>query len=507
MKKGKEIKLWKFAAVYSIINLILFHFPFFRFVNNNLNCPQLGTIYFNICLVILLILLNYFACYLICYLLRNTGKYITGISFLISSICIYFINTYNIIIDGSMIGNVLNTKFSEASGFFSFKLFAAGFAALIPVICLHWIKLKWGSLKQFGLSVSIPLVISLLVILSNINNFLWIGKYDTQLGGLLMPWSYTVNTVRVLNEKYEARKPEILLADASLKNYKKEIVVLVIGESARKANFSLYGYSRNTNPLLQKREDVVCFNANSCATYTTAGVKSILEYQKSSKLYEILPNYLYRTGVDVEWRSANWGEPPVHIKDYKTEKYLKSIASEEDIDYDSKLLTGLKERIESSTSPKTLIILHSSTSHGPAYTKKYPKEFKVFTPVCDNVEEASNHLDWLINAYDNTIVYTDYLLNKIITILEEVSADNKYLLYVSDHGESLGENNLFMHGVPIKMAPKEQYEIPFILWSSNNIEVDTSKTIDQHYVFHSILHLLSIDSPVYNKEFDFVVKK
>ena len=82
-------------------------------------------------------------------------------------------------------------------------------------------------------------------------------------------------------------------------------MVLVIGESARKANFQFYGYERNTNPRLAKQEGLKVFQATACATYTTAGTKAILEPQNSDDLYEMLPNYAFRTGVDVSWRTPD----------------------------------------------------------------------------------------------------------------------------------------------------------------------------------------------------------
>lgn len=122
-----------------------------------------------------------------------------------------------------------------------------------------------------------------------------------------MPWSYVVNTNRYYLHKSKKNEKQIMLPNATIKNNEKSIVVLVIGESARSKNFSLYGYNKNTNPLLSKIKNVHCYNAESSATYTTAGVKSILEHKNTSKLFEILPNYLYRNGVEVVWRTTNWG--------------------------------------------------------------------------------------------------------------------------------------------------------------------------------------------------------
>ena len=154
-------------------------------------------------------------------------------------------------------------------------------------------------------------------------------------------------------------------------------MVLVIGESARKANFQLYGYQRDTNPLLKRRADLKVFEATSCATYTTAGTKAILESVNSDDLHELLPNYAFRTGVDVAWRTSNWGEPPIHIDEYLTNEQLGEQFPGENIYYDAILMKGLRQRIEMSLKHKVLIVLHTSTSHGPKYADKYPKAFEV----------------------------------------------------------------------------------------------------------------------------------
>ena len=282
-------------------------------------------------------------------------------------------------------------------------------------------------------------------------------------------------------------------------------MVLVIGESARKANFGLYGYGRNTNPLLSKRDSLKVFQATSCATYTTAGTKAILEPKNSDDLYELLPNYAYRTGVDVAWRTSNWGEPPIHIDEYLTDNDLSGQYPDADSEHDGILFQGLRERIESSPKNKVLIVLHTSTSHGPNYAVKYPKEFEVYKPVAKSVEEGEKHLDMLTNAYDNTIVYTDFLLDSLINTLSAMKDWHSAMIFISDHGESLGENNLFMHGMPMRLAPKVQYEIPFLVWTSKDFrdyKRSLPEVLEQHYIFHSVLNLLSIQSPAYDKDYD-----
>ncbi|MBL4667993.1 MAG: sulfatase-like hydrolase/transferase [Flavobacteriales bacterium] len=348
--------------------------------------------------------------------------------------------------------------------------------------------------------MSLTLVFLLTLVYANSSNSLWIDKNSKTLGSLVMPWSYVVNTNRYFLHKNQQNKKQILLPNASIKNNEKSIAVLVIGESARSSNFSLYGYEKNTNPLLSKVKNVYHYNAEACATYTTAGVKCILEYKNTSKLFEILPNYLFRNDVEVIWRTTNWGEPTVKIKNYQKKGDLEKLYKGEGSGYDEVLLSGLRKQILASKKNKVLVVLHTSTSHGPTYYKKYPKKFEKFTPVCKSVELANCTQEELINAYDNTIVYTDYILASLIEELKQLDGYNSSMIFISDHGESLGENNLYMHGIPASIAPKEQLNIPFIVWVSNDSKkLKDNEILSQHNVFHSILDFLEIESPIYDK--------
>ena len=147
-------------------------------------------------------------------------------------------------------------------------------------------------------------------------------------------------------------------------------------------------------------------------------------------------------------------------------------------------------------------MLHTSTSHGPAYSKKYPPAFETFKPVCNSVELGKCSNEELVNAYDNTIVYTDYLLSKVIENLQQFPAYQSCMLFVSDHGESLGEKNLYMHGMPMSLAPAEQYDIPFLVWLSdyNTKQLKPVSSLTQNHVFHSVLKYLGLKTSIYNEE-------
>lgn len=500
MLKNK-IKLKFFVLIISVFNFLFFHFPFFKFVFNNLDYKSFNGIVIIVSLVILMLVLNAFVLYLIFFLSKFVGKFLTVFFFVGSSIAVYFINTYSVLIDITMIGNILNTNYEESSSFFSFGLIVYVFVfGIIPSVFIIKAKIIKETIKKFLIYIGATLIFILALVLINGSGWLWIDKNSTKLGALAMPWSYMVNTSRYYIYKSKENKKEILLPDATIKDTEKSIAVLVIGESARSKNFSLYGYEKLTNPLLSKMENIHSFNAMSCATYTTAGVKCILEHEDTSKLYEILPNYLFRNNVEVIWRTTNWGEPPIHIKNFLNKTDLKKACEGEVCDYDEILLNGLKEQIAASEKDKILIILHTSTSHGPLYSKKYPPDFEIFKPVCESVELGNCTSEELINAYDNTIVYTDYLISRVVDTLKELEDYNSTMLFVSDHGESLGENNLYMHGIPASFAPEEQLDIPFIVWLPDGYKkLKPNETLSQNHVFHSVLNFLAIDSPIYDE--------
>lgn len=496
----REIGIARLCAVVSIYTLIAYHYPLFKLVVNNIEGGVNGWI-ITVGLAVLMLATNFMMSYIFIYALRGVGKWIVALSLVADAIALYFINTYDVLITDSMMGNVFNTRYSEASGFFSWiAVVYVVVLGILPCIFVASRRVDFGTAKHLFRRTGIAIATMLAMVAININNFTWIDRNATQLGSLLMPWSYTVNTFRYISAERKRNQKEIVLPDAKITTASKDVVVLIIGESARRENFSIYGYHKQTNPLLEG-ENIVAFNAKSSATYTTAGVKAILDHKPSDRLYEILPNYLYRAGVDVIWRTNNWGEPPVHIEKYQRVADLKALYPDADERYDGILLEGLKDAIEGSSADKVFIVLHTSTSHGPIYYSKYPSEFEHFTPVCTTVEMAKADPAELMNAYDNTILYTDYLVDSVIEILRTVESRRAAMLFVSDHGESLGENNLYMHGVPMALAPKEQVEIPFIVWSSEGTDsIKSLEEVGHYHTFHSVLDFLGVESDIYNPE-------
>lgn len=324
------------------------------------------------------------------------------------------------------------------------------------------------------------------------------------------------------NKQIQAIGLDASLPGQSAKGNKKTLAILVVGETARAKNFSLNAYPRETNPLLKQEKIIYYNNFYSCGTATAISVPcmfSLLSHQTYSdseaKNMEGLLDVLNHAGVDILWRDNNSGckgtcdrvpyENMANLKD-------KSFCNTKEC-FDEILLNDLQSYIDNRKN-NSLIVLHQKGSHGPAYYLRIPEQFKKFTPICKNIQVNECSRKSLVNAYDNTILYTDYFLGKVIKLLQQNSDKyNTAMIYVSDHGESLGENNIYLHGLPYMLAPDEQIHIPFILWLSDQfkrnlginsecLEQKSTNKYSHGNLFHSVLGLMNVTTNIYDPKLD-----
>ncbi len=224
---------------------------------------------------------------------------------------------------------------------------------------------------------------------------------------------------------------------------------------------------------------------------------------------------LQRAGVKVRWRENNSGCKGVCDRvSYEDLSNLKipGLCSDGEC-YDEILLHGLQDRIDK-LEDDAVIVLHMHGSHGPAYYKRYPPAFEFFKPVCDTVQLDQCTREGIVNAYDNTLRYTDHVLSLTIDLLRSNARRfDTAMLYVSDHGESLGESGLYLHGIPYALAPREQTQVPMLLWLSEELSehqgIDVAclrarrhDLLSHDYLFHSILGLSSVSTAIYRPERD-----
>lgn len=506
----------QFVIAITLLNILLYHFPLFHFTLSHINKASLGGWLIFLTVLTSLFLVTAIVLFALMLASRRLTKFFVMVMFVGNAVALYFIVTYQVILDRSMMGNVFNTNTQEAADLFHPTLLLyVLLLGLLPAWIVSRIQIeKTGRIRLLSHAAVIFLT-GVTVMYLNAGRWLWLDEHSKRIGGMAMPWSYTINAIRHQMKESQKAKRLLKLPDAIFTSDSKMLVVLVIGESARAQNFSLYGYAKQTNPRLEKESVIALGPVRATATYTTASVHSMLSSRGAdSDDYEPLPSYLHRHGVDVIWRTNNWGEPRIDVDTYQRDSDLRERCEGRGCAYDEVLLTNLKERITTSERKKIFVVLHTSGSHGPTYYKKYPKAFEHFTPVCRSVDLKSCTRNSLLNSYDNTILYTDYFLSRTIALLKSLKDTPSMMLYISDHGESLGEHGLYLHGTPFALAPDEQKMIPFIVWRSPTFErrtgassVKTRSTYGFKNVFHTVIGAFDMQSSIYDKELDLFSKE
>ena len=526
LKIFEKISNFKLIILVSIFLVLFDNIAFFRNVIN-VYPVSLNNIAFLGSLAVVLTSFITLLLTLVCS--KYTTKPILISIILLSSIVSYFMNTYNTVFDTNMLRNILQTNSSESLDLVNFKLFLYFMLlGVLPSIFIYKINITYGSIKTELTSKLKIILISLFIIIST---GLSLSKFYTSFLRENKPLRYYTNPTyyiysigKYINIPFGSDQVSIkqIGTDAEIPStdIDRELIVLVVGEAARADHFSLNGYPRETNPLL-KKEDIINFpNMCSCGTSTALSVPCMFSIfdrkhysDKKAKSTENLLDVLSHAGINILWRDNNSDSKAVALRvpyeDYQNPQ-INPIC---DIECrDEGMLEGLQEYIDKQKNGDILIVLHQMGNHGPAYYKRYPVNFEKFTPVCQTNQIEKCTKDEIINAYDNAILYTDYFLSKVINLLKQNS--NRFetaMVYLSDHGESLGESGLYLHGLPYFMAPDTQKHIAAIMWFGDNFKIDkkslnaiSSKKFSQDNLFHTILGLMEVNTSVYNKNMDII---
>lgn len=518
-----EMTNFKLISLTAVFLVAFDNFSFFRNVTT-FYPADLKNILFLFSLAVMLtcsiIILFSFFCF------RYTTKPVLIIILLTSSVASYFMNNYNVVIDDTMIRNIIETNSSESYDLLNYKLFVyLFFAGILPSIFVYKIKIKYKSLlRELLLKITIivcALLIAVVSVFSLSDFYISFFRVNRILRFYSNPACYVYSIFRCIADNFEGDRVEMKVIGADARISKtdtgRELIILVVGEAARADRFSLNGYQRETNPLL-KKEDIINFpDMNSCGTATAVSVPCMFsaftrdEYseRKAESTYNIL-DILYRAGVNVLWRDNNSDSKGVALRvpyeDYRTPDN-NTICDVEC--RDEGMLSGLQEYIESRKTGDILIILHQMGNHGPVYYKRYPGSFEKFKPVCKSNQLEQCTREEINNAYDNAILYTDYFLSKVIGLLKRNPQFETAMFYLSDHGESLGENNLYLHGLPYFMAPETQIHIPAVMWFGDGFEVDremlkknATGAYSQDNLFHTLLGLMEVKTTLYDGNLD-----
>lgn len=443
----------------------------------------------------------------------------------------YFSDTYGVLIDKVMIRNVLETDATEATELITARfLLYLGLLGVAPVIALWRISLRpvhWRlRLQQQLVAVSFALLVvglNAALLYKDHASFL---RNHRELRHLLVPVNVMAGTYSHLRDSLKARRPYRRLGlDArrrrpSVSGAKEKpiVIVLVIGETARAANFSLDGYSRNTTPRLSAVPELVNFsNVRACGTSTAVSVPCLFSDlghdafdPDEAKNRDNLLDIVARAGVKVSWFGNNTDCKGVcrRSPEIRVDPRSRPDACEAGLPCRDGALFDLVQAALTRVTGPELIVIHTLGSHGPGYHLRYPAQFEIFKPACRQVDFSSCRVEEVVNAYDNTILYTDHLLAETIETLKKLGDQvDTALLYVSDHGESLGENGVYLHALPYAVAPDVQTKVPMVFWASagfrRRLDLDLECLRDRagnefthDNVFHSMLGLLEIETSV-----------
>jgi len=460
--------------------------------------------------------------------IKNLLKPVLIIIIICSALTSYFMDSYGVMIDANMLQNVVETDSSEAvellNWSFALHLLLWGLLPawlIYKIDILHAPFFKQATINVFSILMSI-LAIGLIAAFFY-QDYASTFRNHREFRSLINPTNYIHaidKTIRSHLKQSEIKivpiSQHVSLGDIAKHKKHRTITIFVAGETARAQEFHLNGYARQTTPLLETHDKLINFShVSSCGTATATSLPCMFSMFSRTNYdndkghgYESLLDLLAASGSNVLWRDNNSGckgvcdrvrqESVAHLN-------LPELCSDKEC-FDEVLLNGLY-KIVSATDDDLFIVLHQKGSHGPAYYERVPKAFEQFTPICHTSELQDCSQQEIIDAYDNTILYTDYFLDKVIGFLKVQSDQtNTAMIYVSDHGESLGEKNMYLHGAPYFMAPDEQTHVPMLIWLSDGFVADyhidrsclvakQDNTVSHDNLFHSVLGMLNILSP------------
>lgn len=443
----------------------------------------------------------------------------------------YYMRHYGVVIDPSMVRNVLQTDWREASELLTPALLLYAFLAALPVAAIWLVRLRTRSrraaLTARVTSLGAALLIGIIALLACFQDFGSAMREHKGMRYQLTPGNVLWSAGRVVaGDARTAAAPRdpaepahrMLLAGAR----KPVLLVMVVGETARAANFGLNGYARMNTPELAALDVINFPHVTSCGTSTEVSVPCMFspfgraDYDEERiRNHESLLHLVDRAGLKVSWLDNQSGCKGVcsglDFVDLGKEKVAGLCDGGHCMD--EVLVQALQAKVEAGQGDR-MIVLHQLGNHGPAYFRRYPQAYAKYGPACENKDLGSCTPQEIVNAYDNAIAYTDHVLAQTIAYLKTLQ--DRYdvaMIYVSDHGESLGEHGLYLHGVPYAIAPKEQTSVPMVWWlpqdSARNLDVDlaclqtrSQQAASHDNLFSSVLGLLNIETPRYRKERD-----
>lgn len=443
----------------------------------------------------------------------------------------WFMDRFGTIIDVDMIRNAATTTSSEAGHLITaaYILHMTVFG-ILPSLMIALVRIKHRNFLaklRWNLTAIVPLLLLALACgVSSARSIAAVSRLHKDLIMTLNPFVPMGSAVgfALASEADKNIVAAPLGTDAQVagptKSGKPRVLIIVTGETARAENFSLNGYARDTNPELKKRDITYFSQTSSCGTATAVSVPCMFSnlkrsgYSHSAGLAnENLLDVFGHASIKTEWWENNTGSKGVAdrttMHSFSNANDPRFCTAKECLD--DAMIDQLDTWL-SNVKGDSVLVLHQLGSHGPAYYQRYTPEFARFTPECKTGDIGTCERQAVVNTYDNTILYTDHILSTVIDKLKarENSIDPA-MIYMSDHGESLGENGLYLHGAPYIIAPSQQTHVPFVLWQGAEMKASVDagcltkragEDASHDNLFHTALGLMAVKTSVYTPKLD-----
>ncbi len=458
---------------------------------------------------------------------------------ILSSMVSYAGFNYGVMFDYGMIANIIETDSSEASSYLSlYSMMWTLVMGIIPALIIYKLPMKpltnpFKFVTAKIASMLVSLVLIGLIAAMYYQDYASVGRNNSYLKKMIIPTQFVYSASQYVKDTYfttpqpykqiglDAKQSDVALVQA---HTKPTLMIMVVGETARAQNYELNGYHRNTTPYTRELDMISFQDVTACGTATAVSVPCMFanmnrdNFERSqADNQDNLLDIMKRANVSQLWKENDGGDKSVakNITKIEIDRSRKDEMCNGSTCYDMALLENIDKNI-ADLNGNRMITLHLIGSHGPTYYQRYPSNKAIFKPDCPRADIENCSQEQIINSYDNTILYTDYVISQMIEKLQQLNEQyNTALVYISDHGESLGENGTYLHGIPYRFAPEYQTKVPLMVWMSpsfqqtKNIDYTCLKqaasktgTYSHDNIFHSMLGVMDVSTEEYQAELD-----
>lgn len=518
------VPAWFVTCVAVLLLLTVFNIPLWRFVGRYDDVGHIATYGFWVVGGFYFAVISLLA-------LPRVHKTVIVFLLLISAVITPLMIKYGVFIDATMIRNAAETDARETGDLITLSSIAwLFFGAVVPAVILARLPVAYPRLSAKGIAAYLlPVMIGVVVLgaagFAGMRDIAPFFRNHREVRHVMVPYNAIAATVKYTREQIKAHVAPINFTPSPSEKIswasgdtRRRVIVFMVGETARAQNFGLGGYGRQTTPKLAARGDSIVYfsDFSSCGTSTAVSVPCMFSvlgrsgYSNDAFVQnDTLLQQARNAGFKIYWYDNNSSCKGACKADENVDMTPIKKAHPELCDggecLDGVLLTGLAQALADNSGQDLFIVLHMMGSHGPLYFKRFPKDLAQYKPYCTNASLNACPREEVVNAYDNSLLYSDQIIDSVMTTLQQHGDDASAMFYVSDHGESLGENGMYLHGAPYMLAPTQQTHVPAVLWLSDAYQAATGITtacmrsngddkLSQDHIFASLLDLAGVKS-------------